>query len=282
MFSRNIKSLKQTQILTNSIRSLFKNKNYPILIDEEGGKVSRLKKLIDNSSFTAEYFGNLYLLDRKKFDIFFKIYINQISYLLNLLGININTVPVLDLRRKNSHNIIGNRSYSFNKKIVSFIGDKCISNFHNNRISTVIKHMPGHGLSKADSHMQLPYIYNKYSYLFKNDFFTFKNKKSLFAMTAHIIYKELDAENTATHSKKVIKIIRNKIGFKNLLISDDISMKALRYSISENTNRAFTAGCNIVLHCNAKLNEMVKVAENSPYINNFIIKKTAQFEAIIR
>lgn len=281
LFSRNIKTIQQTQLLTKNIKMLFNNNNYPILIDEEGGRVSRLSKFIDSTNFSAEFFGKLYLKDKKKFSYFFEIYINQISYLLNLLGININTVPVLDLRRKKSHNIIGNRSYSFDKKVVSKIGDLCVSNFHKNNIFTIVKHIPGHGLAKVDSHKNLPKIDNKYSYLSKNDFFTFKNKNNSFAMTGHLIYSKLDPDNSVTHSQKVIKIIRKKIGFNNLIISDDISMKALKYSISENTKKAFTAGCNLVLHCNGKLKEMVKVAENSPYINNFIIKKTSEFKDII-
>ena len=100
-------------------------------------------------------------------------------------------------------------------------------------------------------------------------------------MKVHIVYKNIDKYNCATHSKKIINLIRKKIGFKNLIISDDISMKALKYSISKNTTQAFNAGCNLVLHCNGNLQEMVKVANNSPYINNFIIKKTSEFKDII-
>ena len=118
-------------------------------------------------------------------------------------------------------------------------------------------------------------------YLSKNDFYTFKNKKSYFAMTAHIIYEKLDKLNTATHSKKIIKLIRNKIGFKNILISDDLSMKSLKGDIKINTIKSFKAGCNIVLHCNGNLNEMQIVANNSPLINNFVIKKTSQFYKIL-
>ena len=282
LFSRNIKSIKQTKILTNSIKKIFKNENYPILIDEEGGRVTRLKKFIDSSIFTAKFFGDLYKKNNKKFEIYFNVYIKQISYLLRTLGININSVPVLDIRKIKSNNIIGDRSYSSDKKIVSKIGDICIEKFHKNRIATIIKHIPGHGLAKSDSHKKLPYIHKKYSHLYKNDFFTFRNKKSLFAMTAHIVFTNLDPHNAATHSTKIIKIIRNNIGFKNLIITDDISMKSLKHSISENTKRAFTAGCNLVLHCNGNLNEMMKVAKNSPYINKFIVKKTTQFETIIR
>ena len=113
------------------------------------------------------------------------------------------------------------------------------------------------------------------------DFHPFKNKKSVFAMTAHILFKKQDPEFCVTHSKKMINIIRRKIGFKNLIISDDISMKALKYSISENTIKAFTAGCNLVLHCNGNYKEMIEVAENSPKVSKFILKKTSQFIDII-
>ena len=101
-------------------------------------------------------------------------------------------------------------------------------------------------------------------------------------MTAHIIYKNIDPINTATHSSKIINLIRNHIGFKNVIMSDDISMKALNYSIKENTLKAFKAGCNLVLHCNGKISEMRIVAENSPIINKFILKKTSQFYKFLR
>ncbi len=282
LFSRNIKNIKQTQNLINKIKNIFNNKKYPILIDEEGGRVSRLKKFIENSTFTAEYFGNLFKSDKKKFHLYFKVYIKQISNILNTLGFNINTVPVLDLRRYKSNEIIGNRSYSKNKFIVSNIGDICIYLFHKNKIACIMKHVPGHGITKVDSHKKIPVVNKSTSFLLKNDFFPFKNKKCLFAMTAHIIFKKQDPINTATHSKIMIDIIRKKIGFKNLIISDDISMKALTYSISENTKKAFKAGCNLVLHCNGKINEMSKVAENSPPVSEFIKKKTSQFNKIIR
>jgi len=282
LFSRNIKSIKQTQNLTNKIRTLLKDKNYPILIDQEGGRVSRLNKFIDTSIFTAEFFGNLYKKNKNKFNIFYNVYIKQISYLLNSLGININTVPVLDVKRGFASNVIGNRSFSMNPLIVSKLGKYSIKKFHKNRIGTVIKHIPGHGLSKVDSHKKLPKINQNIKTLSKIDFFPFMNQNSYLAMTAHIVYKSIDPYNSATHSKKVIKIIRNKIGYRNIIISDDISMKALKYKISINTTQAFKAGCNLVLHCNGKYNEMEEVAKNSPFVSKFIVKKTSQLINIIR
>ena len=281
LFSRNINSLKQTKKLTDKIKKIFKDNNYPILIDQEGGRVNRLNRIFNAAPLTGQFFGKLFLNDKKKFYYYYKIFVEQTSSLLKLIGANINTVPILDVRSKGSSSVIGDRSFSNNPKIVSQIGNICINNFHLNKIATTIKHIPGHGLAKVDSHKLTPCVKKSLKYLIKNDFSTFKNKKSLFAMTAHIIYKDIDKINTATHSKKIIKLIRNNIKFKNLIISDDISMKSLKGSIKDNTLKAFNAGCNLVLHCNANYNQMVEVAINSPKISKFIIKKTSQFYRIL-
>ena len=277
LFSRNLHSITQIKKLTSNIKKIFNDQKYPIIIDQEGGRVNRLDKLISLDNLTSEYFGKIFVKDRKEFNIIYKLFIDKISYLLKNLGININTVPVLDLRYKGSSNIIGDRSFSKNPKIVSEIGDLCIKYFRNNSIGTVIKHVPGHGLAKKDSHHYTPIINKSFEYLKERDFKVFKSKKSLFAMTAHVIFKKIDPLNTATHSKRLIKIIRNQIKFKNLIISDDLSMKSLQYSITENTRRAFNAGCNLVLHCNGNLKEMTLVAKNSPKVNSFVLKKTSEF-----
>ncbi|MDC3117753.1 glycoside hydrolase family 3 protein [Candidatus Pelagibacter sp.] len=281
LFTRNIKNIKQTRELTTSIRKIFGNNKYPILIDQEGGRVNRLKTLISFNNLTSEFFGKKFINNPKEFSSFYKLFIDKTSELLKLIGVNINTSPVLDLRIKGSSNIIGDRSFSNNPKIVSKIGDFCINSYHQNGIATVIKHIPGHGLAKVDSHHFTPVINKKLDYLKKKDFFPFKKKNSIFAMTAHIIFKKIDPQNTVTHSKKMISLIRKNIGFKNILISDDLSMKSLKNTISQNTIRAFNAGCNLVLHCNANLKEMEIVGKNSPIINKFIIKKTSQFNKII-
>ena len=281
LFSRNIKSINQTKILTNNIKKIFKDKNYPILIDQEGGRVNRLNKIISFDNLTSEYFGGLYEKNRKNFNIFYKLFVDKTSYLLKLIGSNINTVPILDLRVKGASNIIGDRSFSKNKNTVSKIGDLCIKLFRKNSVGTVIKHIPGHGLAKVDSHNFTPIVKKSLKFLEKNDFYPFKNKACHFAMTAHVIYEKLDKHNTVTHSKKVIQYIRKKIGFKNILISDDLSMKSLKQDMKTKTIKAFKAGCNIVLHCNGNQKEMMIVANNTPLISNFIIKKTSQFYKIL-
>ena len=281
LFSRNIKDIKQTFKLTSSIRKVFKDKRYPILVDQEGGRVNRLKNIISFDNLTSEFFGNKFIKNYREFNFFYKLFIDKTSYLLRLLGININTVPVLDLKIKGANKVIGDRSFSRNPKIVSKIGDYCIKYFKENRIGTVIKHIPGHGLAKVDSHLSTPFVSKKLDYLTKNDFIPFKNKQSLFAMTAHIVFTDIDNKNTVTHSKKLIKLIRNRIGFKNILISDDLSMKSLKGPIKENTIKTFKAGCNIVLHCNGNLKEMTVVGQNSPLVDRFITKKTSEFYKIL-
>ncbi|PHX88751.1 MAG: glycosyl hydrolase [Pelagibacteraceae bacterium] len=281
LFSRNIKTINQTKKLTDIIKKIFNDKNYPILIDQEGGRVNRLKNIILFDNLTSEFYGNLYQSNKKEFFAYYQLFVDKTSHLLKNIGVNINSVPVLDLRYKGASGVIGDRSFSKNKKIVSRLGDVCINLFHKNSIGTVMKHIPGHGLAKVDSHNFTPIINKSLKFLTKNDFYTFENKKSFFAMTAHVIYKNLDPINTVTHSKLLISFIRNKIGFKNILISDDLSMKSLKDNIKTNTTKAFEAGCNIVLHCNANLKEMEIIANNSPLIDSFIIKKTSQFYNIL-
>ena len=281
LFTRNIKNIQQTQKLTSEIRKIFNDKKYPILIDQEGGRVNRLKNLISFDNLTSEFFGKKFIKNYLEFTTYYNLFIDKTSYLLRLIGVNINTCPVLDLKIKGSSNIIGDRSFSRNPKIVSKIGDICINLFHKNGIGTVIKHIPGHGLAKVDSHYFTPVVQKELKYLGKNDFFPFKRKKSFFAMTAHIIFNKIDKRNTVTQSKKLIQIIRKKIGFKNILISDDLSMKSLKGSLKENTIKTFNAGCNLALHCNGNLKEMEIVGKNAPLLNKFILKKTSQFYKIL-
>jgi len=278
LFKRNILSKKQVIKLINKIRKIMKDKKYPILIDEEGGMVSRLSNFLNNSIYSQKYFGELYKLNKKIGASFYKTYIDSLSKVLINIGININTTPVLDLLKKKTHKVIGNRSYSANPFIVNELGRLCVKFYKKNKIATVIKHIPGHGGAKSDSHLQLPRINNNYTSLKRNDFKCFKNTSSLFAMTAHILYVKIDKKNNATHSNTVInKIIRKEIGFKGILISDDISMKALKHGILKNAKLAIQAGCNLVLYCAGKTHEMKKLLIETPYIDKFTKKKTSEF-----
>ena len=274
LFTRNIKNLGQLKILVKDIKNIFNDENYPILIDQEGGKVSRLNEIINLSYFSQDFFGKLYKKDRKLFYKVYKIYVDKVCEILNKVGVNINTVPVLDVRRNFTHNFIFDRTFSDNSRIVSNLGKICIDLYKKNKIATVNKHIPGHGISKSDSHFSKPVTKVSKKELLKKDFKPFKECKSLFAMTSHIIYQKYDSRNVATHSSIIInKVIRKIIKFKGILISDDISMKALKHKLENNAIKALKAGCNLVLHCNGNINEMSKVAKVIPRIDRFTQKK---------
>ena len=167
LFKRNIKSLKQVIKLTKSIRKIIKDKRYPILIDEEGGRVTRLSNLFDNSIYSQRYFGHLFETNKIVGNSVLKNYYNSISIILTKIGVNINTVPVLDLLHKNKHRIIGDRSFSSDPNVVKNLGEICIKTLKKNKIATIIKHIPGHGRAKSDSHFKLPIINEKLKILKK-------------------------------------------------------------------------------------------------------------------
>jgi beta-N-acetylhexosaminidase len=181
LFTRNIKNIKQAVKLTNSIRKIFNDKKYPILIDQEGGRVNRLKNIISFDNLTSEFFGNKYLRNYKEFKFFYKLFIDKTSFLLKTIGANINTVPVLDLKLKGASNIVGDRSFSKNPKIVSIIGDYCIQYYHENGIGTVIKHIPGHGLAKVDSHYFTPVV-KKIKHIYQKKILLLLKIKKLFLL----------------------------------------------------------------------------------------------------
>ena len=282
LFKRNLKSFDQIKSLVKKIRVLTKNKRFPILIDEEGLSVSRLRNIINND-ISAQFIGSLYK-QNKTFSLnIFKCYINSICKILKSLGININTIPVLDVLKKNTNKVIGNRSFSKNKKIVNHLGKLTISLLNKNKIAGVIKHIPGHGSATVDSHKQMPKILLNPNLLDKFDFFPFKKSKAKFAMTAHILYKKIDNKNVATFSKKIIKqIIRKKIKFRGIIISDDISMRALKYDLVTNAKKSLDAGCNLVLYCAGETNDNFKLIKSLPYIDEFTQKKTSEFYKFLR
>jgi len=278
LFKRNIKDFTQTKKLIESIKKLTNDKNYPVLVDQEGGDVTRLPSLNNKKTFSQKFFGDLYTIDKSLAFQVYKKYIDNLCDDLHFLGFNINTVPVLDLSQKNTHKIIVNRSYSSDKTTIKSLGKFCINKFEKKKIFTVIKHIPGHGCANADSHIRLPEVNKSYSKLMKEDFNCFKEIKSKFAMTAHIKLNKIDKDNVVTFSNKIIKdIIRKKIGFKGILISDDISMKALKYDITTNAIKSLKAGCNIALYCAGKYSESKKLLLKVPELDSFTRKKTSEF-----
>jgi len=279
LFERNIKNISQLKNLIIQIKKCFNDKNFPILIDQEGGRVSRLNNIFDFTYYTQKFFGNMFKKNKMfVFKNYYENYINFLCHIFNYLGININTSPVLDIQRGKSNGIIGDRSFSTDKLIVSKLGKLCIQ-FHNkNKIGTIIKHIPGHGASNIDSHQFLPKTNLSRENLTKNDFFPFMNSKSFFAMTAHVKYNNFDSKNPATHSKILInEIIRKKMKFRGIIMTDDISMKALKSDLKTNVIKSLDAGCNLILHCNGNYSEAKLISKIVPYLDKFLLAKTKEF-----
>ena len=282
LFKRNIKSFNQIVNLIKKIRKYTQDNKFPILIDEEGEKVSRMESIIQHG-LNATFFGNLYFTDQKIAIELYKTYLNSLCKKLKKIGVNVNTIPVLDVLRSNTNKIIGNRSFSKRKEIVKKLGEVTINSCHKNKIISVIKHIPGHGGTTQDSHLIMPKIKLSESSLNKIDFYPFKFTSAKLAMTAHILYSKIDKKNVATFSKKLIKkIIRKKIGFKGILMSDDISMKALKYDLVTNAKKSLDAGCNLVLYCAGNIKDNLKLIKSVPYIDNFTSKKTSEIYKILR
>lgn len=261
LFTRNIVSKSQTIDLTNNIRFYSQNKNINILIDEEGGRITRLKKIYQTPLKSAMQLGQILTKDTQLGTIEIINNYTEIATRLQTLGINIACSPVADLTMPVTHDIIGDRSFSDNPEIVIKAVKIAADTLLKNNITPIIKHIPGHGRSTLDSHLALPQITTPLDTLAKTDFKVFKNLNSYpLAMTAHIIYHALDNQKPITLSKIAIKYIKTNIAFKGKIITDDISMKALsEYSLKEIISFALQAKCDYILHCNGDFKEMSQI-----------------------
>ena len=271
-FKRNIKNLYQFKSLINHIRYLSSN-NPILMIDHEGGRINRFNSIFSQTKYTGEYFGKLYKRNKKLFYIESKNFVKTNVNLFKYLGINTVAYPVCDLRRSNTHDVIGDRSFSEDISIVKKLSSHFIHEYQLRGISCISKHVPGHGLSMQDSHFVLPVVTKDKIYLMKNDFLCFKGVKSKYMMTAHILYNSLD-NMIASYSQKIISLARNKFNFKGLIMTDDICMKALNERLEHKVTQPLIAGCDIILHCSGNNNEMNKIISIlSKWMNLKPIKK---------
>ncbi len=266
LFSRNYSNKRQIVELINELKNLTLNKSAFIFIDQEGGRVQRLK----NSEFTTfpeqRFFGKMY--KRNKMQSKKLSYLN--SYLLanelKSVGVDINFSPVCDLFFNYANEIIGDRSFGSDPLIVRDLVLQFCRGFRDSGILPVMKHFPGHGRSLVDTHLEPSKVDEKLEVLRKNDFIPFQNlKNESLMMLAHIIYPKIDNE-VATYSKKINKIIREELFFKGLILTDDISMKALSDNLTKILKKSYSAGCDVILHCNGKLNELKKFYEHTKKI----------------
>lgn len=268
LFARNITDKNQLKNLTTSLRELMQGEVL-ILIDQEGGRVARMKEPHWKCYPTGEFFADLFKKNEEQAkEALFKNFA-EIAADLKEVGINVDCAPVLDVLSPKTHQVIGDRAYGSNPNQVAILGRKVCEGLLSKEVYPVIKHIPGHGRGSADSHLELPIVDASIEELRKIDFAPFKElRDQKFAMTAHILYKAIDEKNCATTSKTAINLIRNEIGFKNILMSDDVSMKALKGSFVEKTTAILNAGCDLILHCNGNMAEMQEINSALPNLTD--------------
>jgi beta-N-acetylhexosaminidase len=260
IFKRNIDDPRQVKNLTHQFRQCVDFEPW-VLIDQEGGRVARL-----GEPHWPKFPAVASLIKRDKEVSYKEIYQHfyNIGKICNSLGINVDCAPVLDAVIEGAHDIVGDRAFGTAPEDISFYGNACISGLADAGVLPVIKHIPGHGRGLADSHFELPVVECSLKELEKIDFEPFRKLADApLAMTAHITYTAID-NLPATLSAKTIKLIREYIGFNGILMTDDLSMQALKGSFAERTKQSLKAGCDIILHCNGKMDEMQEIAENLP------------------
>ena len=256
LFARNLESPSQITELCKSLRTSV-GWNAPIFIDQEGGRVARL-----GSPHWFEFQAALIDAHHPRSERLFWLRGRLIAHNLISTGVDVNCAPLGDLAREITHPVLKSRCYGETVAQVVKNAKAMHQGLRSGGVSGVIKHLPGHGLAQMDSHIELPIVKNDIEALYKNDFSTFRDLNYIeMAMTAHLVYSEIDPTAPATQSKIMIDIVRNNIGFDNLLLSDDISMDALSGSVADRAIRALAAGCDIILHCNGRLSEMTLLAD---------------------
>ncbi|WP_395477099.1 beta-N-acetylhexosaminidase [Rickettsia endosymbiont of Pantilius tunicatus] len=273
LFARNIekndKGEQNKEVLAQLITDIKEilGKNSIIAIDQEGGRVQRLTKPTFYDAPPAKDFGDLAKDQGLEIAIEkCKQNYSNIGKELKALGINLDFAPVGDISHKGAHDVIGNRSFGVEPEIVVPLCIAALEGLQQENVQGCIKHLPGHGRAKADSHKELPKVSTSLEELKKTDFKVFRELSSFdqvkLAMTAHIVYECIDPNNPATLSTKVIDYIRDKIGYKGLIISDAIDMKALSGSMADITTNVLNAGVDIVLECTGKYENMLEVLGN--------------------
>ncbi len=262
IFARNVEDPDQLAALIKDMKTTVGRHKVPILIDQEGGRVQRLSKPYWREYPAMGTFGKMAEEDPTRAASALRLNCRLIADDLRRVGINVNCLPVLDVMNGKADPVIGDRAFSSDPNVVSAFGRIVIDALQEGGVLPVVKHLPGHGRAKADSHLELPVVDASVADMDVSDFMPFKALSDApFGMTAHIKYSDIDPKQCATLSKVVIgRIIRMKMGFTGLLMSDDLSMKALTGSFENRARLAFAAGCDLALHCNGNMEEMQAVA----------------------
>lgn len=274
LFARNIDRPKQVSKLCVALRDAV-GWDAPVFIDQEGGRVQRLKPPTWRAAPPADVFGRLFRRDEEAGLEAVRLNHRLIAAELTALGVDADCAPCIDLQIEGADAIIGDRAYSTEPEIVSRLGRAAMEGLLAGGVAPVIKHIPGHGRADADSHLALPRVDTPREVLEATDFAPFRALADApMAMTAHVVYSDIDPDDPATHSEAMIAdVIRGSIGFDGLLMSDDLSMQALSGTLSVRAERALRAGCDLVLHCNGQMREMVEIAHAVPALGGKALER---------
>jgi beta-N-acetylhexosaminidase len=269
LFKRNVDAPAQVARLVAELRETLGDPDAPVLIDQEGGRVQRLGPPHWPAYPAGAVFGALYDIDPALGLSAARLSARLIAADLFETGVTVDCLPLADLPVAGADAVIGNRAYGTEPGKVAAIARAVTEGLQRGGILPVLKHIPGHGRATADTHFRLPEVDTSKAELERTDFAAFQALADLpMAMTAHVVFSALDPAHPATTSATIIdQVIRGVIGFQGLLMSDDVSMNALAGAIAERTRAIFAAGCDMVLHCNGKLDEMREVARETPELS---------------
>jgi beta-N-acetylhexosaminidase len=275
LFKRNVETPDQVSALVQELRNCVGAADAPVLIDQEGGRVARLGPPHWPVYPPGATFGALYDHEPELGLQAARLSSRLIAADLNDLGINVDCLPLADVPVAGADAVIGNRAYGTEPAKVAAIARAVTEGLEQGGVLPVLKHIPGHGRATADSHFRLPTVDTPREELERTDFAAFRPLADLpMAMTAHVVFSALDPAQPATTSATIIRqVIRGEIGFQGLLMSDDVSMNALAGSIAERTRAIVQAGCDMILHCNGKLDEMRDVARETPELTGEALQR---------
>lgn len=285
LFLRNLVDRAQIADLVAEMRDCVGRPDAPVLIDQEGGRVQRLRPPLAPQDYpSGSQLGAIYRRNEEQGLWAAWVLARLHAFDLAPLGINVDCLPLLDIPVEGAHDIIGSRAYGDEPNIVSAMGTASARGLKAGGLLPIIKHIPGHGRANADSHLALPVVDTPHGELSKTDFVPFKRLNGeVMAMTAHIIYSDIDPDQCATTSPKVIsEVIRGEIGFDGLLMSDDASMKALSGDFAARARSIISAGCDVTLHCNGDMDEMRAIASASRVLSGEAKRRADRVTASIQ
>jgi beta-N-acetylhexosaminidase len=265
LFRRNCETQEQLLRLTDSLRDISGRGDVPILIDQEGGRVARMRPPEWPAFPAAEKFANLYRAAPSSAIEAVRSNARALALMLRSCGINVNALPLLDVRQEGATDIIGDRALGSEPMQVAALGRAVLDGMASAGVVGIVKHMPGHGRALVDSHKELPVVTASAEEL-ETDLEPFERLATApMGMTAHVVYTAWDAERPASLSSTIIRdIIRERIGFDGWLMSDDLGMEALKGDFASRAAGVVAAGCDVALHCSGKMDEMVAVASAVP------------------